>query len=264
MGHGQMKNSRNLTLLLAIGALLSACATQEGHHAAMTHEGGHAAHWGYEGAGAPGNWGRMDEKFASCATGRMQSPIDIEYARGGQGQPLRFDYKASASDVQNNGHTVQVDYAPGNVVVVEGQPYTLTQFHFHVPAENTVAGLRYPMEAHFVHADKDGHLAVVAVMFQEGAPNAALESLWRDLPAKAGDKRSVAAGFAAASIYPTDLKYWRFDGSLTTPPCTEGVKWIVLRTPVSASREQIRALAKVLPGPNNRPVQPTNGRVISG
>jgi carbonic anhydrase len=257
-----MTNSRNLLLLLAIGALGAGCATHEA--GIETHQGAHPVHWSYEGEGAPSNWGKLDETFATCASGRIQSPIDIEFARGGQGQPLRFEYAGSATGVQNNGHTVQVDYGPGNVVTLDGRPYTLTQFHFHVPAENTIAGQRYPMEAHFVHADADGHLAVVAVMFEEGAPNRSLESLWKDLPASAGARHAVASSFAAASVYPGDLAYWRFDGSLTTPPCSEGVKWFVLRTPVSASREQIDALAKVLPGPNNRPVQPLNGRVVSG
>jgi Carbonic anhydrase len=133
-----MKILSNAFLSLAVTAFLSAgCETTSVADSHGERESGHAVHWAYAGEGAPANWARLDEKYATCASGRSQSPIDIEYARGGQGQPLRFKYAGEAAGVQNNGHTVQVDYAPGNVAQIEGRPYTLVQFHFHVPAENT-------------------------------------------------------------------------------------------------------------------------------
>jgi len=171
-------------------------------------------------------------------------------------------YQAGGNEMLNNGHTIQVNYGAGSGITVDGVEFALKQFHFHAPSENHIDGISYPMEAHLVHADKDGHLAVIAVMFEEGAENAALAGIWPDMPANAGDSQALASAFDVSKLLPENRDYYRFNGSLTTPPCTEGVRWLVMKTPVSASKDQVEAFTHMLHHPNNRPVQPVNARVI--
>jgi carbonic anhydrase len=220
-------------------------------------------HWSYAGKTGPEHWGEADPKFTMCASGRNQSPVDIATTVKADLEPLRFDYAAgSAVSIHNNGHTIQVDYAPGSTLSIDGKAFGLTQFHFHSPSENTINGRHFPMEAHFVHADALGNLAVVAVMFEEGATSSALAAFWSVLPGKAGERRTAPTGASAAALLPADRSYFRFTGSLTTPPCSEGVRWLVLRSPMSVSRPQVDQFISALHEPNNRPVQPLNARVI--
>jgi carbonic anhydrase len=220
-------------------------------------------HWGYSGEGAPSHWAALDPQFGACASGKAQSPVDLPKSAKGDHAPLAFNYQQGAKRIFNNGHTVQVEYAPGSVLLIDGHAYELKQFHFHAPSENTVAGKRYPMEGHFVHADKDGHLAVVAVMFKEGKPNATVESLWASMPAKEDEEHVFSTPLDASGLLPAGRHYYRFDGSLTTPPCSEGVTWIVLAEPVTVSKSQVAAFSKTLGFANNRPVQPLNARKVS-
>jgi carbonic anhydrase len=164
--------------------------------------------------------------------------------------------------IANNGHTIQIDYAPGSALTLDGRVYELKQFHFHAPSENKIAGKQYPLEGHLVHADKDGNLAVVAVMFREGSANPQLAKLWEKLPAKAGDKAELPAGLGVAQLLPKQRDYYRFHGSLTTPPCSEGVSWLVLKKPVTVSKSQVEQFSKVVGFANNRPVQPVNARPV--
>jgi carbonic anhydrase len=157
---------------------------------------------------------------------------------------------------------VQVTYAAGSTLTVDSHPYQLKQFHFHAPSENLLDGKHFPLEAHFVHADADGNLAVVAVFFENGAANAALDRLGKDLPLRAGDKHDLAVKIAAAELMPKARDYYRFSGSLTTPPCSEGVNWLVLKHPVTASEKQIEQLHAAMGHDNARPVQPLNARII--
>jgi len=219
-------------------------------------------HWGYSGEAAPVKWGSLDPAFAACATGKAQSPVDVPSSAPGKAQPAKIAYRAGAADIVNNGHTVQVDYKPGSVVTVDGRAYELKQFHFHAPSENRIDGKTFPLEGHLVHADAQGKLAVVAVMFTEGADNAALASLWKNLPTHEGEKQAVPASFDASALLPAERSYYRFAGSLTTPPCSEGVTWLVMRTPVTASAAQVAAFTKAVGFANNRPVQPLNGRKV--
>jgi carbonic anhydrase len=177
-------------------------------------------------------------------------------------KPLKFEYKGGAADIVNNGHTVQVDYAAGSFVTVDSRPLELKQFHFHSPSENLIKGRQFPIEAPLVHADKDGNLAVVAVMFEEGAMNPLLTRLWQTMPAKAGEKIALAAGLNVTQMLPSDRDYYRYNGSLTTPPCTDGVWWLVLKRPATVSKEQIQQFTKTLGFANNRPVQPVNARPV--
>ena len=219
-------------------------------------------HWGYEGEEGPQNWSKLDPKFVMCALGKNQSPIDITGFVEADLKPLKFAYAAGVSDIVNNGHTVQVNYAPGSSVTVDGREFELKQFHFHSPSENKIDGKQYPLEAHLVHADKDGNLAVVAVMFQEGAPSAALTKLWEKMPAKSGDKNPLPAGMSVTQLLPAQRDYYRYDGSLTTPPCSEGVRWLVLKKVATASKAQIDLFAKTVGHANNRPLNPVNARTV--
>jgi len=219
-------------------------------------------HWAYKGDAGPENWSKVDPKFTMCAIGKNQSPIDLANQVKADLKPFKTDYKQGATDIVNNGHTVQVNFGAGNTLMVDGRTFELKQFHFHSPSENKLNGRQFPMEAHLVHADKDGNLAVVAVMFDEGAENAFISKLWSAMPGKGGDKNSLPAGLSAAQLLPKDLAYYQFNGSLTTPPCSEGVRWLVVKKPVTASKAQVDKFSKTLGFANNRPIQPVNARQV--
>ena len=219
-------------------------------------------HWTYSGNEGPENWGKLSPEFSMCAEGRNQSPIDLSGFVEADLEPIKFDYKADATEILNNGHAIQVNYAPGSSITLGGHSFELKQFHFHSPSENTIEGRSFPMEAHLVHADKDGNLAVVAVMFVEGASNSAVKALWKKMPKEEGVKNALKDGLSVTGVMPEGRDYYRFNGSLTTPPCTEGVAWLVLKDAVSVSKEQIEAFEHVMHHPTNRPVQPVNARAV--
>lgn len=221
-----------------------------------------AQHWGYSGEAGPENWSKADAKFVMCAIGRNQSPIDLAGFVEADLKPLKIDYKAGAAEIVNNGHTVQVNYAPGSSLTVDGRTFELKQFHFHSPSENRIGGKSFPLEGHLVHADKDGNLAVVAVLFAEGAASTSLAKLWDKMPAKAGDKTALPAGFNITELLPANRDYYRFTGSLTTPPCSEGVWWLVMKHHPTVTKAQAEKFSKTLGFANNRPVQPVNARAV--
>ena len=175
---------------------------------------------------------------------------------------IQINYHAGGNEAVNNGHTIQVNYAAGSTINVDGQSFELKQFHFHSPSENTIEGHSFPMEAHFVHADKDGNLAVIAVMFEEGEANAELAKAWDNMPGNAGEKNTLTSAIDANALLPKSRDYYRFNGSLTTPPCSEGVRWLVMKTFDSTSKEQIEKFTHTMHHANNRPVQPANARLI--
>lgn len=217
-------------------------------------------HWEYFGAAGPENWAKLTPEFHSCS-GQNQSPVNLDGFIEAELAPLKVDYAAGASEAANNGHTVQVSYEPGSTLELDGTSFQLIQFHFHMPSENQFKGRSYPLEGHLVHADEKGNLAVVAVMFEEGERNAMLANLWGTPPVE-GQKQPISPRQNIRDILPADLDYYRFNGSLTTPPCSEGVRWLVLKQPVVASHEQIEALTKAVGHANNRPLQPLNARVV--
>ncbi len=219
-----------------------------------------SAHWGYEGSEGPSHWAELNPAFATCGSGKNQSPINLTHFIESELGPLGFRYQAGGNEILNNGHTIQINYVPGSVLTVDGHDYELKQFHFHSPSENQIEGKSYPLEAHLVHADASGNLAVVAVMFDEGAKNTALAKAWAKLPQQAGQKS--AADATVEDLLPEVRDYYRYNGSLTTPPCTEGVTWLVMKNPVTASAEQIERFAHVIHQPNNRPLQPVNARPV--
>ncbi len=245
-----MNNIKSNTYALAVAAMTVAAVANGG------------AHWGYNGESGPDNWGKLDADYVTCATGTKQSPIDLASFVEADLKPINFAYKPGTTEILNNGQTVQINYAPGSNITVDGHVFELKQFHFHAPSENTINGKHYPMEAHLVHADKDGNLAVVAVMFEMGRNNALLSPLWMKMPNKKGDRNALPKPYDVSAMLPSDRDYYRFDGSLTTPPCTEGVSWFVIKQPAIVSKPQIDQFTRVMGHSNNRPVQPLNAREV--
>ncbi len=252
---------RTSLLLLAGVAAVVGCSSKETHPYLHKSEKPKAAEWGYTGDIGPSHWGDLSPKYALAKDGKQQSPIDIRGAASADLPSLAFDYKPSRINLVYNGHTVEEMEDGKSSVTVGGKRYTLEQFHFHSPSEHTINGRHADMEMHLVHKAADDTLAVVAVMINEGAENAAFAPVWDNLPSKDMAKREASATIDASALLPSDHGYYRYMGSLTTPPCTEGVHWMVLRTPIALSRSQIDAFRAVIHG-NNRPVQPLNGRAV--
>jgi carbonic anhydrase len=224
------------------------------------HAEGH--HWSYGKHGGPAEWGELDKAFASCQLGKVQSPIDIRDAKAADLPPITFDYKPAPLKLIDNGHTIQVNYAPGSTIDVGGTRYELVQFHFHKPSEEKINGQAHDMVAHLVHKGPDGKLAVIAVLLDKGGASAVIDTLWKNIPAEKGKESAVAgATVDASALLPTTHDYYTFKGSLTTPPCSEEVTWFVLKTPVKISDSEIAAFGKIYPM-NARPVQPLNDRTI--
>jgi carbonic anhydrase len=253
--------------LQAIGVALLAAFAFSGHaadHKKPEAHGGHAAHaahWGYEGMQGSQHWGSMEPGFALCKSGKQQSPIDITMDGAGKPSPIEFGYTAGAAEVINNGHTIQINLATGGSIKLDGVDYALVQFHFHTPSEEKIRGKAYPMVAHLVHKSATGQLAVVAVLFEEGDENKALKAVFSGLPAKDGETVKLTSGFNTMDVLPAYKGYYKFVGSLTTPPCSEGVRWQVLKQRVELSKTQIAAFRKLYKM-NARPVQPLHGRKV--
>lgn len=245
----------------ARGLALAALATAALAGAAPGFAGGDA-HWDYEGDEGPSHWGELDPSWHVCSDGRNQSPIDLQDAVDAELPPLALHYTVGGVDEINNGHSIQIDYAPGSWLTLDGHDYALKQFHFHAPSENHISGHEYPLEGHLVHADADGNLAVIAILFEEGAHNQALATAWQDMPRHPHHHHELLTRASAAALLPEDLGYYRFNGSLTTPPCSEGVVWLVMKQPVTVSKAQLDAFVEVMGHPNNRPLQPINARVV--
>lgn len=221
-------------------------------------------HWGYEGENGPAQWGQLKPEFNVCAIGKRQSPINIDEAQTLQGpaEPISFSYSGSNATVVNNGHTVQVDVQGDNFITVRGVSYRLLQFHFHTPSEEQVNSTRYPMVAHLVHKNDEGQLAVVGILLDAGLPNTLIDKVWTYMPLDAGDRvRMPRESLNLNELLPSDQRYYQYIGSLTTPPCTEGVLWLVMKQPVQISRNQLRLFRQLYPF-NARPVQPVNGRPV--
>jgi carbonic anhydrase len=221
-----------------------------------------AHHWSYSGPGGPAHWGDHDPHFALCKDGKRQSPVNIEEARKADLPPIQFDYKPAPLRIINNGHSIQINYGPGSTITIGGKRYGLVQVHFHRPSEEEIGGKHFEMVVHMVHKDHAGDVAVVAVLLKSGNENPFIQKLWDHLP-KEAHKEMVVANVTVniAELLPANQNYYSLAGSLTTPPCSEGVSWYVLKTPVEVSARQVAAFAKFYPD-NARPIQPTNGREI--
>ncbi len=220
-----------------------------------------APHWEYKGHHGAPYWAELDEAFQQCTLGHKQSPIDIRQTVKADLPKLEFHYGKVTPTIWNNGHTVQVNVPAGNTLNVGGQSYELLQFHFHLPSEEAIKGKHYPMVAHFVHKNAAGQLGVVGVLIQSGKSDGALAPVFAHLP-RPGEKITVDdLTLDLSALLPTSLGYYSFEGSLTTPPCSEGVSWMVLKQPTSLPPSQIAAFRKLI-GSNARPVQPQNDRTV--
>jgi carbonic anhydrase len=219
------------------------------------------AHWDYAGSAGPDAWGRMQPEYSKCSTGTRQSPIDIRGGIAVDLEPIRFDYRPSSFSVIDNGHTVQVNVEPGNSITIIGKRYELVQFHFHRPSEERINGRQYDMVAHLVHKDVDGRLAVVAVLLDRGGAQAIVQSVWNNLPLERGEEVRAGARIDLSQLLPEDKRYYTYMGSLTTPPCSEGVLWMVMKQPVPISEEQVAIFSRLYPM-NARPIQQADGRLI--
>jgi carbonic anhydrase len=228
--------------------------------------------WHYEGDEGPAHWGTISAQFASCLSGGAQSPIDIvaparrpapdAVALNFAPASLRIVHHEHVADAINNGHTIQVNYSEGDTLTVGGRAYQLVQYHFHAPSEHTVNGEPFPMEMHLVHTNAEGQLAVIGVLIIEGAHNAAFDPIWANLPVTKGVEHHLEhVKVDVDALLPEARTTYRYEGSLTTPPCSEGVKWFVMTTPIALSKAQIGAFTTLFHG-NNRPVQLLNGRLV--
>lgn len=243
---------------IAVSALFLLITTNPARVAAEdpTHE------WAYGGEHGPQHWGDLKAEFASCTTGHRQSPIDIQKTEKADLPSMAFDYKPSSLRIIDNGHTIMASYDAGSSIRVGDAKYQLKQFHFHRPSEETIHGEASDMVAHLVHADAEGHLAVVAVLLEYGKENALIRELWKHIPKEKGKETILeAVKINVADLLPKDRGYYTFEGSLTTPPCSEGVTWFVLKQPVPISADEVAAFSKVYPQ-NARPTQPLQERVV--
>ena len=226
-----LTQTRSIVLACALALVPAAAYAEETQH-----------HWGYGGEHGPRHWAEMNAEYEACGVGKAQSPIDIRDAVPAKLNAIEFDYHPTPLHISDNGHTIQVNYEPGSSI--------------------SVGGKRYPMVAHLVHKNAEGELAVVAVLLKEGARNPVVKTLWTDLPKEKEKERVMEqVKINAASLLPKNHKYYTFAGSLTTPPCSEGVTWFVLATPKAISKEQVARFGKIYRA-NARPVQPLNGRAV--
>ena len=222
----------------------------------------HDIHWSYDGEGGPANWGVLKPEWQLCGSGERQSPIDIREGIKVELEPIRFDYKPTQFRIVDNGHTVQVNVGPGSSLQVMGRYYDLVQFHFHRPSEERINGKGFEMVAHLVHKDLDGRLAVVAVLLERGQLHPLVQTLWNNLPLEKNvDYSPEGVAIDLNDLLPKDRNYYTYMGSLTTPPCSEGVLWMVMKQPQQLSSEQIAIFARMYPM-NARPIQSVRGRMI--
>jgi carbonic anhydrase len=240
--------------MLAFGVAVASAAAQSG------------AAWDYSGKTGPLNWGRLDPAYRACSQGKEQSPIDIRGAHLDRGlKPIEFHYISGTVTIENTGKTIVVHVNPGSYVLAGGQRYDLQYFDFHHPSEEAIRGKLTDIDVHLVHKDSSGKFAIIAVRFalDQSDSNAVIAALWPHVPSKAGASEKTTDMINPGGFLPADRGYWTYTGSLTEPPCTEGVRWIVYQEPLSVSRAQIHAFTSLFPV-NSRPLQDTHSRKIEG
>lgn len=244
-----------------------------GHHVSNKHDFGHksssnhgafsnsSVHWGYSGTDGPARWGDLTSDFSLCKEGKNQSPIDFVATADRDLDPIKFHYSASPVSAINNGNSMRMNYAPGSYIEIGARQYELKQFRFHTPSEHTVNGEALDMEMHLVHESSDGRLAIVGVLMKEGKANSKFADLWRILPSEV-NQEVYASGkhLNADDLLPENRAYFHYRGSLTTPPCSEGVNWFVMQEPITISRSAIQDFYAIV-GENARPVQSMHTRI---
>ena len=226
-----------------------------------SYAGSGTAHWTYDGHAGPEHWGRLAKEFGTCEVGTQQSPVNIEQSITADLAQITFDYQSAPIKVVNNGHTIQVNYSGDSKITIGSKAYKLLQFHFHSPSENRIGGKPFDMEVHLVHKNDAGELAVIGVLMQAGTENSVLAPLWQAMPEEVNKERVLTAQINAADLLPERRQFYHFKGSLTTPPCTEGVDWFVMKDATSLSTSQVQKFVGMV-GHNARPVQAANHRFI--
>ncbi|MBK6851593.1 MAG: carbonic anhydrase family protein [Burkholderiales bacterium] len=254
-GHGTPADKPGKQARSAHGKTAAAGLADAQEHAA------HDVHWAYDGDGGPARWGELKPEFATCASGQRQSPIDIRGGLRVDLEPIKFDYRPVPFGVVDNGHTIQANVQPGNTIEVGGRRFELLQFHFHRPSEERINGRRYDMVIHLVHKSLEGKLAVVAVLVEQGRNHPVVQAVWNSLPLERNDELASPVPIDLNQLLPDDRRYYTYMGSLTTPPCSEGVLWMVIKQPTPLSPEQIALFARLYPM-NARPIQQPSGRLI--
>jgi carbonic anhydrase len=252
---GDKMNRRHALQMLAGLALCPVCAS-----AGFAAEG---AHWSYEGPTGPDHWGELDPAYKACSVGSQQSPVDVIGAIKAQLPPLQIAWRKPADTIENNGHTIQLNFTPGNVLKLGNDLYELMQYHFHRPSEHLIGGKSYAMEAHFVHRNKAGNYAVVGVLMAAGGNNPAFHKITASMPGHEGPPVKADPTINPNALLPAQRSYYRYAGSLTTPGCGEVVEWLLLRAPLAVAPADIDAFAKLYPL-NARPVQKDNRRFLLG
>jgi carbonic anhydrase len=256
---------RRMFAFLVVGALLTSGRLQAQWK----------TRWEYEGTRGANHWSELDPAYASCNAGREQSPIDIEASEKAALPALRFESRNGPLEyLVNNGYTIRVNYhdpaGTGNLLIVGDKTYQLTQFHFHRPSEERIHGKAYDMVAHLMYRSSDGMVVGVAVLLKAGKPNETIQRIWEHMPTSESkvlpdfshqEETIPGVEINPAGLLPKDVSYYTYIGSVTAPPCTEGVQWFVLKTPFDISPEQINAFARLYPH-DARPIQPLNGRVV--
>jgi carbonic anhydrase len=261
-----MLGRRAFLRMTAIGSAAGCAYCLSAARAAMADSGratapGGPAHWSYDGEAGPAHWGELSPDFKVCQLGLEQTPIDLAGGVRGEAGAVEISWRTMPLRILNNGHTVQVNADPGNGCAIGGTRYELQQFHFHHPSEHLLSGKPFDLECHFVHRASTGELAVVGVFIQPGARNAALQPIWDAMPSGEAPEQATGTMIDPAALLPKAGGYFRYMGSLTTPPCSEGLTWTVYREPIEASPEQIRQFASLFPH-NARPVQGRHRRFV--
>jgi carbonic anhydrase len=255
------------TFMLVGGGLILPVAVLHAQNADYSHYvSPWKTHWEYTGPKGAEHWSELDPAYRLCSLGKEQSPIDIRDPQKAALPPIRFEYRSvPVNYVINNGYTIRIDYhdppGKGNFLVVGNKRYQLIQFHFHRPSEEYVHGKPYDMVLHLMHRAEDGEEAGVAIFIKEGQPNATVQQVWDYMPDNEGQRAAPGAMLDPAGMLPDKFSYYLYEGSVTAPPCNEGVKWFVLKTPIEVSSAQIKAFAALYPR-DVRPLQPLNGRIV--
>ncbi len=257
-----MKRFLLVSTALVLG--FSAPVLAQGEEAVELSDAAPTASWGYSGAGAAPYWGTLSPSYEACASGQAQSPINISEYLQENLPAIEAGYVDSGLSVFNTGKTIQVNFDEGSSIGVNGQQYNLLQLTFHTPSEHYLDGAPYPMEAQFVHQTESGAVGIVSVMMRLGAHNPVIEGIWQNAPIQAGETKDVdSVKINAAALMPSSLSHYHYTGSLTIPPCTEGVEWFVMKDTLELSEIQLKAFQALFPV-NARPVQSLNDRVVSG
>jgi carbonic anhydrase len=221
----------------------------------------HGTYWSYEGESGPANWSKINVDWAKCSSGRRQSPIDIRDGMKVNLEQISFDYHPSSFNEIDNGHTIQVTVGGGNFITVGNQTYELQEFHFHRPSEERINGRGTEMVIHLVHKSAEGKLAIVAVLLERGKANELIQTVWNNLPLEKNEVVAPSIVLDLLQALPEHREYYTYMGSISTPPCTENVLWMVMKQPMQASPAQMALFSRLYPL-NARPVQSSFGRVI--